>query len=858
MPTDGSGFPHLAIPQITDMPTERRGGPSGRQPRTIQNLANRSSHAQLLQRAIQGLTTNHGLVTTQRRSSQLPDLPEAIPLWLAVDPDAYDPDMLSAFDIEVLVEENDGIVIGASSDITLQTFVRKVQAFLDTTRTANGKPRRNGSPANIWDIQGGIGWREDILLSPQLKEKWPCLDDATIYTVDVTIAVKGATTVPREKQREDCKDQRSYERAHRRFEDAYSKWDDRISERQDDFLSYLQGLGGECVVGPYTDRPDQETLVDCFGVRLRLSGAGLKDLLYYYPYLASIDEPDEVESPTDGQADGVPDAPFELLPPDEDSPRVCVVDSGVQQGHRFLAPALENAASRSFVPDSPSVADLFLPSGHGTRVAGAILYPREIPTGGEQQSDFWIQNARVLNEHCKLHGDLFPPKLIREVVEHYHRTYGTRVFNHSISAITPHRLGRMSAWAAAIDHLCCENDILFVGAAGNIHATSTTPTSVSIRDLLANHSYPDYLLEPTCRIANPGQSLQTLTVGSIGIDLFSDPDWESFSKAGEPSSFSRTGMGLWGAIKPEVVEYGGDWVRSRRGSPVLFAKKLPSSCELLRLTTNGGSAFLRDGVGTSFAAPKVSRIAARLQQAYPQYSALLYRALIVQSARWPDWAVQRPAGEVLRFIGYGVPDEIRATANSEHRVTLTTGGNVSIRPKQMHVYQIPIPEEIRRQGETHKVRVEVCLSYRSRPHRLRRTTRRYLSTWLDWTTNSTDEPAEEFVDRIKRLPDQRNSFKWTIGRHVDQGIEGVRLSDSTVQKDWAVVDCFDLPETLCVAVVGHKVPQKKEIDEPAEYALAVSFESEGSQVEIYEPIRNAVQTLLQTRASVETQIEVER
>ena len=46
----------------------------------------------------------------------------------------------------------------------------------------------------------------------------------------------------------------------------------------------------------------------------------------------------------------------------------------------------------------------------------------------------------------------------------------------------------------------------------------------------------------------------------------------------------------------------------------------------------------RDETGSSFAAPKVARIAAQLQRLLPDQPALLYRALIVQSARWPTWA----------------------------------------------------------------------------------------------------------------------------------------------------------------------------------------------------------------------------
>ncbi len=134
--------------------------------------------------------------------------------------------------------------------------------------------------------------------------------------------------------------------------------------------------------------------------------------------------------------------------------------------------------------------------------------------------------------------------------------------------------------------------------------------------------------------------------------------------------------------------------------------------ELVRSTLfPPGPAIDRDRVGTSFAAPKVTRIAARLQQLLPDESALLYRALIVQSARWPAWADQllgelreldprrdqdrrkelfEQATQVLRRIGYGIPDESRATSNTDYRTTFITEGEQEIKPGGCHVYQVPI------------------------------------------------------------------------------------------------------------------------------------------------------------------------
>src|SRR6185437_15931876 len=132
-----------------------------------------------------------------------------------------------------------------------------------------------------------------------------------------------------------------------------------------------------------------------------------------------------------------------------------------------------------------------------------------------------------------------------------------------------------------------------------------------------------------------------LTVGSVGYGAFQSGGWRTFApERGHPSAFSRCGFGIWNVVKPEVVEFGGDDVRTTNVPPDVQVGRIPEACpELVRSTMfPPGPAFDRDEAGTSFAAPKITRIAAQLQRILPEEPTLLYRALIVQSARWPRWA----------------------------------------------------------------------------------------------------------------------------------------------------------------------------------------------------------------------------
>jgi hypothetical protein len=199
--------------------------------------------------------------------------------------------------------------------------------------------------------------------------------------------------------------------------------------------------------------------------------------------------------------------------------------------------------SRSWVPNETDLtADFVKNGGHGTRVAGAVLYPNLVPTSGQQQAVCWLQNARVLDRDCRLSKSLFPPVLISNIVKFYQGERGTRIFNHSIAGSTPCRTQYMSAWAAEIDNLSWEYDILFIVAAGNLPIDGSLGNSrLSIRDRLQQGKlHPDYLLSDSCRVPNPAQSFQALTVGSVSLRTFRDLSRKSIAPQDYPSQGNRT------------------------------------------------------------------------------------------------------------------------------------------------------------------------------------------------------------------------------------------------------------------------------------------------------------------------------
>lgn len=551
--------------------------------------------------------------------------------------------------------------------------------------------------------------------------------------------------------------------------------------------------------------------------------------------------------------------------PSPNAPKVCVIDSGIQERHPKLKVAIDSAHSTSWIPGDENTSDYVRGGGHGTRVAGAILYPQGIPKSGRQSAICWLQNARILDEYNYLPRNLFPPKLLEEIVGFYQKKTSTRIFNHSVAGIAPCRTQSMTSWATAIDKLSWEKDILFIVAAGNIHSHANFVTRPSIKaHLQAGRNYPDYLLTSSARIANPAQSFQSLTVGSIAHVTYENPPLQSIAKADYPSSFSCSGLGLWDTIKPEVVEYGGDYVIDSTNLPSFTTPEVVCP-ELVRSIRDGGELVSSDSVGTSFATPKVTHIAAALAAAFPEEKTLLYRALIVQSARLPNWTNESPKQlyQGIRMMGYGLPNLERALGNAPNRITFTTAGDERIRARQAKVYQVQIPSEILRQGEGFDILVEITLSYVAEPRRTRRHHRKYLSTWLDWKCSNRGEDPERFLEKVLQeydAPDDaersNSGFRWTLGkkqfkpdangRRRPTGIDGIvkeiSRSNGTIQKDWAIVKSYDLRGGFCIAVIGHE-GWNKNPEATVSYSLIVSFEAVNSEIEIYNPFVQVQQTL---------------
>ena len=425
------------------------------------------------------------------------------------------------------------------------------------------------------------------------------------------------------------------------------------------------------------------------------------------------------------------------------------------------------------------------------------------------------------------------PKTITDIVRRYGKPpQGTRIFNHSITSTGVSRMQRMSIWAATIDGLSWRHDALFVVSAGNAGRSLIT----SDYNLVG---YPDLLFRPSHRIANPAQSLQAITVGAIALGG-DEGGWQSVAPRSMPSSYTRSGPGIWGTIKPEVVEYAGDW-GMLSGHPEALSGRREMSLPMVTSTMYGHPAT-GYGVGTSFAAPKVSHVLAQIEASMPNESSQLYRALLIQSAEWPDWTNGWAPQNALRVLGYGIPNADRAISNTEHRITFITTDEPRIGRQSVHLYDVRIPPELQNPSEDYDIRIQVTLAYKAQPRITRRELRGYLSTWLTWRTSGRNEDRQSFLRRVMQQAvevgteadvNKGDPIPWMIRERNDWGhIKDFSRDRGTVQKDWASVKSYELPKTFSIAVIGHKGWSALG-DDIVPYSLVVSFEAVNQDVPLY-------------------------
>lgn len=843
-------FPHLKLPFKVEGRAKPFKGGGKRNPQaeaiTNENKGNnRQNHGQNLGNSAKTLIEKWNELKESKKAEGI-EFPNDtdIPVFLKVDTAVFNLDSLSNWGIEVISEEKEGYIIGASLD-GLESFQERINQFL----TQEG--RYKDTAAKIWELVTDESWRVGELLKGELGVIWETIEPDVLYTVQLGVSCY----IPNKKEypiRDEFDSEIKFEEKVAEFKAHVTtlqiERDLKQIKREDEIEGYIGIYGGELY-----DIWDNE--VDAVYFKISISGTGLKDFVQTYQYLYEV----KLDTKYDLEHEHLPlldDYELEIIAPDNNAAKVCIIDSGIQENHRLIQSAIDTINSRSYVDGDVTTADYVKQSGHGTKVAGAVLYPVSIPKGAQVKLESILQNARILDHKCEISTSKFEPKLMEQIIADYPET---RIFNLSVSEKVAYTGTHMSSLAASIDKLTHENNILFIVAAGNLYLSSAIPENLGISDhLQAGKNYPTYLDETESKVSNPGISYFAITVGSIAMEDFEDLDYKALAGRNHVSPFSRTGLGLWGCIKPDVVEFGGDLIKNKLSDELITNETI--SPELVNSTMYGASAVGKDSFGTSFSTPKVSYIASRLQTEHPTESAQMYRALIIQSARLPEHCFYNPNINDFRYYGYGVPDVNRALNNSQSRITFIQDGKVG--PKKADIYRLKIPDALKGEGKEFRILVEVTLSFTAKTRLTRKGSHSYLSNWLEWQSSKYNERFNSFRSRTieyletdeetieaGEIEEGADSIKWIIRENPAYTNNGINRNNSTVQKSWAIIEPQKFAEEFSIAIIGH-FGWDKNLENETPYALCVSFEVMDAEMNIYE-------LLAQAQVEIEPEQEIE-
>ena len=304
-------------------------------------------------------------------------------------------------------------------------------------------------------------------------------------------------------------------------------------------------------------------------------------------------------------------------------------------GHPAIIPALAEAAEFSdtnFVLSSPNDEN-----GHGTGVSGVAIYGdiKQCITNRLFQPTAWLFSARVTDANNQYNPDSLLENQLENAINYFINAYpNCKVVNISLGdSRLVFRDGqkqfRLAAKIDEIAHRYQDKNLVFVISAGNFQYNP-------VSNELIHSDYPNYLLNEEAGIIEPATSAIALSVGSLSLGMGSfsyndDAQRNVVAKMlGYPSPFTRSGFGVDGAIKPELVDFGGDLVIDR----TRVINNDPSAA-ILTLSKDSSSSLFRAYCGTSFAAPRIANIAAQLFTKFPNASSNLIRALIVNSATLP-------------------------------------------------------------------------------------------------------------------------------------------------------------------------------------------------------------------------------
>lgn len=502
--------------------------------------------------------------------------------------------------------------------------------------------------------------------------------------------------------------------------------------------------------------------------RVEASGSAIKGALSL-PEVASVELPPRPDMETeDFSSVTIENVDVGAAPP-ADAVAIGVIDSGVNFGHPLLAYAMRaSIAGHSTWSDADE-------AGHGTSVASMAAYGdvASRTEEGDFDAPIWIASARVVDSDGLFPKEVTVPAIMEQTIRTLHQDHGCRIFN--ISLGDPKLIysgGKAGTWAATLDGLARELDILFVVSTGN----QKDLTAKYGEDILKQ--YPTYLLDPSSRILDPATAVNALTVGSVAhTNGLENADEElvgvrPICSADQPSPFTRSGPGVRGMIKPDLVDYGGSAVWDGPTKALVSGGGKPSA-GVWTFHHEPVSHLFQTRSGTSFAAPIVAHKAALLLAQYPDAPANFLRAMLGLSGELTEASIDalKPIGALapLMICGNGVPNIGHAIGSDDSRVVLFANDELAL--DHFAVYELPIPNVFQTTKGMREIKVSLAFDPPTR-----RTRSDYLGVTMGWRLlRGTNE--KDVFDKFRKWEKAEGDPPEFPAKYVCSAFPGAKLRE---------------------------------------------------------------------------------
>ena len=565
-----------------------------------------------------------------------------------------------------------------------------------------------------------------------------------------------------------------------------------------------------------------------------------------------------LEQENKDQTEWVKDLQKRLVIDQESKISVCLLDTGVNNGHALIQPILSDKDCHTVNPEW-GIDDQ---EGHGTEMSGPIIYgdlQKALESKNKINIRHKLESVKLIpksGKHNKkaLYGYFTKQGISRAEIANPKRN---RTACMAITSLDDKHTGHPSSWSGALDQITSgaeeENKKrLLIVSAGNV------------KEQKEWQNYPNSNL--TNSVHDPAQSWNALTVGSYtNKAIINNPDLKNYkpvAKAGELSPFSTTSM-IWKEkkwpVKPDIVLEGGN-VAVDQSHFVTVSEDL----SLLSLSHKPQENQFSMIYATSASTALASWMASQIQTQYPEIWPETVRALMVHSAEWKksmkkqflDKRDKKNYKKMLRIFGYGVPNLNKAISSYKNSLTLIaeqilqpfTKKMNTYSTKDMHFYNMPWPKEVLKNLPDHiKVKLRFTLSYFIEPGPGEigwKDKYRYPSYGLRFALKKPQENEAQFQQRINKAvrteeedmsaePDTR----WKLGTHNrDLG---------SIHSDIWEGTAIDISECNLMAVyptIGWWKTRShlEKWNKKARYSLVVSLSTPEEKVDIYTPVATKI------------------